>query len=151
MGEEMILQALELMREQRDAYRRLETVTTELTTALAQSDPESVNSFVRTGESELLDMRARLLRLMFKLTTFADLRVTAPHDVAISNDTRAAFRQASSELQKAADGFQGTYGRAATLAINGTIFASVSIELFGIQPTTYRGPYTRRGEGKACV
>ncbi|MFN7927438.1 MAG: hypothetical protein U0Y68_05750 [Blastocatellia bacterium] len=151
MGEEMIQQAMELMREQTDAYRRLDSVTTQLTTALAQSSPDTVNTFVRLGESELLEMRARLLRLMFKLTTFADMRAEMPQEAAISNDTREAFREASNALQEAAHGFQHTYKRAAPLAINGTIYASVSIELFGIQPTTYRPPYTRRGEGKAWV
>lgn len=151
MGEEMILQAMELMREQTDAYRRLDGVTTQLTTALTASEPDTVNTVVRVGESELLEMRARLLRLMVKLTTFADMRAAAPEDAVISPETREAFREASNELQQVAGSFQGTNGRAATLAINGTIFASVSIELYGIQPTTYRAPYTRRGEGKAWV
>ncbi|MBS1809340.1 MAG: hypothetical protein JST84_14345 [Acidobacteria bacterium] len=151
MGEEMILQAMELMHEQTDAYRRLDSVTTQLTTALAQSNPESVASIVRAGESELLDMRARLLRLMFKLTAFADMRASTPNQAAITAGTREAFSKASSALQEAAGKYQRSYGRAAALAINGTIFASVSIELFGIQPTTYRAPYTRRGEGKAWV
>lgn len=151
MGEEMIQQAMELMREQTEAYRRLDSVTTELSTALTASNPDSVNTFVRLGESELLEMRARLLRLMYKLTTFADMRAELPAEAVISDETRASFRAASQSLQEAASGFQQNYRHAAPLAINGTIYASVSIELFGIQPTTYRAPYTRRGEGKAWV
>lgn len=151
MGEDMILQATALMREQTDAYHRLSSATTELTSALASSEPEKVAALVRTGEGELLDMRARLLRLMFKLTAFADLRASSPSESTISATTREAFGQASSDLQKVAGSYQRTYGQAAALAINGTIFASVSIEFFGILPTTYRAPYTRRGEGKAWV
>lgn len=151
MGEDMILQATELMREQIDAYRRLNSATTQLTSALESSDPEKVTSLVRVGESELLDMRARLLRLMFKLTAFADLRAASPRETAISTTTREAFREASNELQKIAGSYQRTYGHSAALAINGAIFASVSMEFFGILPTTYRAPYTRRGEGKAWV
>jgi hypothetical protein len=149
MGEDMILQATELMREQTDAYRRLNSATTELSGALANSNPTAVAALVRAGEGELLDMRARLLRLMFKLTAFADKRATTPNEPSISASTRAAFSQASQELQTAARDFQRNNGHAAALAINGAIFASVSIELFGIQPSTYRAPYTRRGEGKA--
>lgn len=149
MSEEMILQATELMREQTDAYCRLNSVTTQLTTALASSKPETVGSLVRAGEGELLDMRARLLRLMSKLTAFADLRAASPNETSISAITREAFSQASQELQKAARSFQRVHARAAALAANGAIFASASMELFGLQPTTYRAPYTRRGEGKA--
>ena len=100
---------------------------------------------------ELLEMRARLLRLMFKLTTFADARAAAPNGVPISPSVREAFSRASHQLQTAAQAYQRIGGRAAALAINGAIFSAVNIEFFGIQPTTYRAPYTRRGEGKAWV
>ncbi len=151
MGEDMILQATELMQEQIAAYCRLQTATTHLTSALESSAPEKVTALVRVGESELLEMRARLLRLMFRLTAFADLRASSPGETTISTTTRDAFRQASNELQKIAGSYQRTYGHAAALAINGAIFASVSMEFFGILPTTYRAPYARRGEGKAWV
>jgi hypothetical protein len=151
MGDEMIQQATELMREQTLAYRRLDTACAQLTVALTQSNPEAVAALTRAGETELLDMRARLLRLMFKLTTFADARAAAPTQLPISPAVREAFSQASQDLQTAAQHFQRTGARASALAINGAIFASVCIELFGIQPTTYRAPYTRRGEGPAWV
>ena len=151
MGEELIVQATELMREQTQAYRRLNIACTQLTDALAASNPELVSTVVRTGESELLEMRARLLRLMFKLTKFADLRAAAPTGVPISPPVRESFSQASNELQTAAQRYQPIGGRASALAINGAIYSSVCIEFFGIQPTTYRAPYARRGEGKAWV
>ena len=151
MGEDMILQATELMREQLAAYHRLHAATTQLTSALESSEPEKITELVRFGESELLEMRARLLRLMFRLTAFADLRASSPGETTITTTTREAFRQASNELQKIAGSYQRTYGRSAALAINGAIFASVSMEFFGILPTTYRAPYARRGEAKAWV
>jgi hypothetical protein len=151
MSEELIVQATELMREQTQAYGRLQSACTQLTAALAQSNPERVASIVRAGETELLEMRARLLRLMFKLTKFADARAANPQSVPVSSSVREAFGTASRELQTAAQGYQQVGGRASALAINGAIFSSVCIELFGIQPTTYRAPYARRGEGKAWV
>ncbi len=151
MSEELILQATELMQEQTQAYERLHAACTQLTTALAQSNIELTSTVVRAGETELLEMRARLLRLMFKLTRFADLRAAAPTGVPISPPVRAAFSRASSELQTAAQKYQRIGGCASALAINGAIFSSVCIEFYGIQPTTYRAPYARRGEGKAWV
>lgn len=151
MGEELIVQATELMREQTQAYRRLHTACTQLTEALTQSQPELVSTLARAGENELLEMRARLLRLMFKLTTFADLRAATPAGVPISQPVREGFSKASNQLQTAAQQYQQVGGRASALAINGAIYSSVCIEFFGIQPTTYRAPYARRGEGKAWV
>lgn len=149
MGEELILQASELMHEQTQAYARLKAICAQLTEALAASNPEGVTTVVRAGETELLEMRARLLRLMFKLTKFADLRAAAPNGVPLSSSTRTGFGQASSALQKAAQHYQQIGGCASALAINGAIYSSMCIEMFGIQPTTYRAPYARRGEGKA--
>lgn len=151
MGEELIVQATELMHEQTQAYGRLNVACGQLTTALAASKPEMVSAVVRAGETELLEMRARLLRLMFKLTKFADLRAAASTGVPISSPIRAGFSQASNALQMAAQHYQQIGGRASALAINGAIYSSVCIEFFGIQPTTYRAPYARRGEGKAWV
>ncbi|HEX4949598.1 MAG TPA: hypothetical protein VFZ34_23180 [Blastocatellia bacterium] len=148
MSEELIIQATELMREQTQAYGRLNQTCTQLTAVLAQSNPDMVSAVVRAGETELLEMRARLLRLMFKLTKFADARAAAPDAVPISPAVRTAFSQASNELQTAAQEYQRLGGRASALAINGAIFSAVNIELFGIQPTTYRAPYARRGEGR---
>lgn len=149
MGEELILQATVLMREQTQAYERLTATCTQLTEALAASNSEAMATIVRTGEVELLEMRARLLRLMFKLTTFADARAANPNQTPISATVRQDFSQASGALQTAARIYQQAGGRASALAINGAIFSSVCIELFGIQPTTYRAPYTRRGEGRS--
>jgi hypothetical protein len=50
-------------------------------------------------------------------------------------------------LQAARD-FQQTRERAAALATNGAAFAAVCIEMCGVQPTTYRAPYARYGEGR---
>ena len=56
MGEELILQATELMHEQTQAYGRLSTACTQLTAALAESNPEQVSTLARAGETELLEM-----------------------------------------------------------------------------------------------
>ncbi len=148
MLDKLVMQAAELMREQSDAYRRLDAACAQLTTALKQGSPEIVAALVRAGETELLKMRARLLRLMFALTAFADARAALPSDSSISPSVREIFGQTSGELQQSAKAFRKTYGRATALAINGATFAAVCIEICGVQPTTYRAPYARRGEGR---
>ncbi len=151
MSEELILEATTLMQEQTEAYTRLSKTCGKLATALINSTPDVIGVIVRTGELELLNMRSRLLRLMSALATFADARATNSAAPALSPNTRQAFSQASSALQQAANEFQQTGARTAALAVNGEILSSVCMELCGIQPTTYRAPYVRQGEGKSWV
>lgn len=151
MSEELILEATTLMQEQTEAYERLSKTCGNLAAALINSTPDVIGAIVRTGEIELLNMRSRLLRMMSALATFADARAASIETPALSPNTRQAFSQASSALQKAASEFQQAGARTSALAVNGEILSAVCMELCGIQPTTYRAPYVRQGEGKSWV
>ena len=146
MLDELIQNAAKLMREQAAAYRRLDSACHQLAAALVSGQPETIESLTRAGEGELLKMRARLVQMMSALASFADARTGTDRQVSLSTETRAAFRDASHELLEAAQNFQRTQARAAALANNGAIFATVGIENCGMTPTTYRAPYARRGE-----
>ena len=142
----LIQKAADLMREQAAAYRHLDSTSKQLSGALARGAPEVIESLVRAGESELLRMRSRLVQIMGALSAFADARAKSPEHSPISSEARAAFEAASAELLNAARSFQRTHPTAASLATSGSSFASAYIETCGVPPTTYRGPYTRRGE-----
>ena len=148
MSDELIQQTATLMREQTLAYRQLKSVCEHLAGALIREAPEAIEPWTRAGETELLKMRARLVRIMGALGTFADARAKSPETCQLSTDTRAAFAAASNEMLQAAQDFQRTRERAAALATNGAAFAAVCIEMCGVTPTTYRAPYSRRGEGR---
>jgi hypothetical protein len=94
-------------------------------------------------------MRSRLLQLMGTLTAFSDSRANSPEASKLAAETRALFESASSALTRAAGNFARTQRRASTLANNGSTFATACIQTCGIQPTTYRAPYARRGEARA--
>jgi hypothetical protein len=148
MSDELIHQAAELMREQTAAYRRLDAVCGQLAASLVREAPEVIEPLVRAGESELLKMRSRLVRIMGALTAFAEARAAGPEATALSAETRTSFAAASQDLLQAAGDFQRTQQRAVALATNGAAFAAVGIEMCGVHPTTYRAPYTRPGEAR---
>lgn len=136
------------MQEQAAAYRRLDSACAQLSAALVRGEPSLIESLTRAGESELLKMRSRLLQLMSALTAFADSRARSQEDVKLAAETREQFESASSELLGAAHDFERTNARAATLANHGSTFVTACIQNCGIQPTTYRAPYARRGEAR---
>lgn len=140
MPETLIQQSTQLMREQAQAYRRLTSACEQLTASLVRGAPETITSLVRAGETELLQMRARLVRIMSALTTYADKRSQAG-TLQISAEARTEFGQASNDLLQAARDFQSIRARAAALAVNGSNFTNNCIEMCGVQPTTYRAPY----------
>ncbi|MDX2030115.1 MAG: hypothetical protein SF339_05575 [Blastocatellia bacterium] len=148
MLDDLIKNAAKLMREQTAAYRRLETACNQLSAALVSGKPETIESLTRAGEETLLGMRVRLVQLMTALAAFADKHPGA-EEGALGPETRIAFRDASDELFRAARDFQRAQARAAAVASNGAAFAAAGIELCGVPPTTYRAPYSRRGEGRA--
>lgn len=136
------------MQEQAAAYRRLDLACQQLCVALVNGQPDSIETMTRAGEGELLKMRVRLVELMTALSTFADRHASNEGQPALSNETRVAFREASSESRAARD-FQRTQARAAAVANNGATFTSSCIEMSGLPPLTYRAPYARRGEVKS--
>ncbi len=151
MSENLVNLAIEMMKEQAVAYRRLCATSEQLVIALVRGEPAQIEVLTRTGERELLSMRARLAQLTATLTSFAQLRASTPNPTPVSPQTRAAFETASKELTAMAEAFQRSRQRAAILAVNGMAFASATIEMCGVQPTTYHAPYVRRGDGRPWV
>lgn len=149
MSDTLIQQVARLMQEQVAAYERLNTACAQLCGALVRGEPSLIESLTRAGESELLRMRSRLLQLMSALTAFSDSRAKSPDDNKLTVETRELFESASNELLRVAHDFEQTRERAAALANNGSTFSTACIQTCGIQPTTYRAPYSRRAEAKA--
>ncbi|MGH9944960.1 MAG: hypothetical protein ACRD9R_21635, partial [Pyrinomonadaceae bacterium] len=152
MRESLVQRIAELMREQAAGFRRLDGAVQQLATSLVNGRPETIESVTRAGESELLRMRSRLVQIMSALASFADARPAGgeanPSD-PITHESRTLFESASRELMQAARDFQRQQQRARALAHNGSSFAAACIEMCGVPPTTYRAPYTGRGEGHA--
>jgi hypothetical protein len=150
MPSNLINKAADLMSEQAQAYHRLDSVSKQLSSALVRGTPETIESLVRTGESELLRMRSRLVQIITALTSFADSRAAATEEnAALDPQARNSFETASAELMRAAREFQRTRQIASSLSLGGASFASAFIETCGVPPMTYRAPYSRRGEGSA--
>lgn len=147
MTDNLITEAARLMEEQIRDYARLESACARLAETLISGDAALIEATTRASEVPLLEMRARLVRIIQALTAFADARSDAQESSPLSPAVRAQFESASSNLLRAAREFQRTRARAAALTTNGATFATACIEMCGIQPTTYKGPYTR-GEGR---
>jgi hypothetical protein len=145
MLDDLIQNAVRLMREQAEGYRRLQSASSQLGAALVSGQPELIESHTRAGEEELLRMRVRLVHLMTALAAFADGQAGKQPQSALGAETRAAFREASDDLFRAAGEYQRVQSRIAAVANNGAIFAAAVIELCGVPPLTYRAPYARRG------
>jgi hypothetical protein len=141
-----IREATELMEEQAGDYLQLEDSCTRLCAVLVHGESATIESLTRVGEAALFRMRSRLLRIIRALTLFAEARANSPEKTILSPETRTAFETASSNLMNAAKLFQKTRERAAALTTSGATFATACIEVCGIQPSTYKGPYARNGE-----
>lgn len=145
MSDKVIHRAAELMDEQAAAYRRLNSLSEQLTAALVRGEVEQIEAMTRAAEAELLSLRARLAQITAALSSFAAQRAASGAPTPVSAEARAAFETASTELIAMARRFQQTRARAAALAVNGVSFAGAFIEMCGVQPTTYGAPYARRG------
>jgi ATP-dependent Clp protease ATP-binding subunit ClpA len=142
----LVAEATRLMSEQAADFGKLEAAVRRLSQALTQGEPSTIDALTRAGEVELLQMRARLVRIIQSLTTFAQARSMAPEDHKLTPEQRTEFESASSDLLNAARSFQRTRDTAVALTMNGSTFATACIEFCGIQPTTYNGPYSRSGD-----
>lgn len=151
MPSQLIHKAAELMREQAQAYGRLDSTAKQLTGALVGGTPETIESLVRVGESELLRMRSRLGQIVATLTAFSNARTATQssdtHAPSLDPQARAAFEFASSELTAAARHFERTRALASSLSLSGSSFAVAYIETCGVPPTTYRAPYSNNRYG----
>jgi hypothetical protein len=142
----LITKASGLMREQTADYARLDAVCVRLSEALTAGDSSAVESITRSGETILLQMRARLVSMIQALTSFAEARAKTSTDSSrevLDPEARAEFESASDRLIQSATDFQTVRSLAAILTTSAATFATACIEACGIQPTTYRGPYTR--------
>ncbi len=146
MTDTPIRETTKLMEEQARCYAELDLSCSQLCEALIKGDLVAIETMTRNGETELFPMRARLVRIVRALTVFAEARAISPDTSSLSPETRAAFEAASTSLLKAARNFQRTRARAAALTTSGATFATACIEVCGIQPSTYRGPYSRNAE-----
>jgi hypothetical protein len=149
MTDSPIRETTKLMEEQARSYVELELSCAELCKALIVGEPAAIDSLTRGCETELFPMRARLVRMIRSLTVFAEARALSPETTSLSPETRATFEAASKDLLTAARNFQRTRARAAALTTSGATFATACIEVCGIPPSTYRGPYTRNLEGRS--
>jgi hypothetical protein len=146
MTDKPILETTRLMEEQARSYVQLDLSCTKLCEALIHGEPAAIEAMTRNSENELFPMRARLVRIVRSLTIFAEARALAPETSSLSPEVRAAFEVASNTLLQAARDFQRTGARTAALTTSGATFATACIEVCGIPPTTYRGPYARNAE-----
>jgi hypothetical protein len=148
MIDDLIYKTADLMEEQVRDYIKLDAACQRLADILIRGDAAAVEATTRVGEIALLQMRARLVRIIQSLTAFAHARSQAPEGNPLTPEARARFESASNNLLLAAKEFQRTRARAAALTTSGSTFATACIEMCGIQPTTYSGPYTRNGESR---
>ena len=150
MIDDLIDKAARLMDEQTRDYAKLEAACERLAGALIHGNPTTIESMTRCGDVELMQMRARLVRIIQALTAFADARSGAQSIAPdpLGPEARARFESASNGLLAAANEFQRTRRRAASLTTSGATFATACIEVCGIQPSTYSGPYSRNAEAR---
>ncbi len=146
--DDLINEAARLMNEQAADYERLQAACGRLAQVLIEGEPAVIEAATRVGESQLLQMRARMVRIIRTLTSFAEARARDSENSSLSPETRSAFESASTELMTKAREFQLTRQRTAALTSSGATFATACIEMCGIQPTTYSAPYARNGESR---
>ena len=147
MQDDLIRKIAKLMTEQSAAYTSLESLSAKLIAALTRCEPNTIESLSRAGETELFRMRARLLEITSALTGFADLRASQTDSLPLDTDAREQFETAANKLLEAARNFEKTAGRATSLALGGSSFATASIQMCGVSPTTYRAPVMKYGKG----
>ena len=143
MQDELVRKVAKLMQEQAAAYGCLEAATKHLAAALARGASDSIESLTRTGDSELLRMRSRLLQITAALNSFAESRAANAQNAPIGAEAKNEFETAAKDLLEAARSFQTISGRAGNLALSGSSFATACIQVCGVPPQTYRAPAIR--------
>lgn len=146
MHDDLIRKVADLMSEQAAAYTRLEAATAQLVVALVAGKPDNIEALARTGESELLKMRSRLLQITAALTSFADSRSLEAEKSPLGGEAREQFEKSAKSLLEAARSFEKICSRTANLALGGSSFATTLIQTCGIQPSTYRAPILKYAE-----
>lgn len=144
MQDELIQKVSNLMAEQAQAYARLRTATNGLQSALVQNDIAGIEKYTREGESELLWMRSRLLKITSELTQFAEYRAAQTDKQPLAQEVRDEFDGAAKNLIKVAGEFKQLTSRVANLALGGSSFATACIQICGVPPSTYRKPVLKK-------
>jgi len=147
MQEEIILKIANLMTEQATAFTSLEALTNQLVGALVRCEPTAIETFSRTGETELRRMRSRLLEITTSLTTFSEINRRENHQSTIGAEAREKFETAANILLEAARNYQKVSRRTENLAVSGSSFANACIEICGVLPSTYRAPVIKTSTG----
>lgn len=147
MQDELIRKIADLMAEQTAAYTSLQSLTTHLIAALTRSEPTTIESLSRSGETEMFRMRARLLEITSALTAFGKNRADQSDPQPLDKAAREAFEAEANKLLDAARGYQKVASRAASLALGGSSFAAASIQMCGVPPSTYRAPVLKYSKG----
>jgi hypothetical protein len=147
MQDDLIRKIAKLMTEQSAAYTSLDSLTAQLLSALTRSEPNTVESLSRAGETELMRMRSRLLEITIGLTNFAEIRSGQSQALPIEADAREQFETAAKKLLETAKIFQKTAGRASSLALGGSSFATACIQMCGVSPSTYNAPILKFSKG----
>lgn len=135
------------MAEQSAAYTSLGSLTTHLIAALTRCEPTSIESLSRSGETEMFRMRARLLEITSALTEFGKFRSNNTDPQPLNKIAREEFEKEANNLLDAARSYEKIAGRAAALALGGSSFASASIQMCGVPPSTYRAPVLKYSKG----
>lgn len=151
MQEELILKIANLMTEQAAAFKSLESLSNQLVSALVRCEPNSIETLSRTGESELMRMRSRLLEITTSLSAFSEINRQENSSKKIGAEVREKFETAANTLITAAQNFQKTNKRSANLALSGSSFATACIQICGVPPTTYRAPVLKNTTGGGAI
>lgn len=134
------------MQEQTESYAKLDAVAVQLNAALVRGEPDNIEAITRTGESELLRMRSRLLQITASLTKFAETRENQAEKTTLTAEVREQFENAAKNLLDSARHFAKISERARNLALGGTSFANACIQTCGVAPLTYRAPVLKQEE-----
>jgi hypothetical protein len=149
MQEDLIRKIAELMTAQSSSYASLESLTVQLISALTRCQPHEIESLSKAGETALFSMRSRLLEITSALTQFAEARASQPVPSGLDTETREAFESAANGLIESARRYEKISGRASSLALAGSSFASAGIQTCGVSPSTYSAPVLNFNRGAA--
>jgi hypothetical protein len=149
MQNELIQKVADLMGDQTSAYNRLQSGAGQLAAALVQGEPNTIESLSRSGETELMRMRARLLEMISALTEFSAMRAGETEKIPLDKGIREQFDTAAKQLLEAAGSFQSVASRCTSLALGGSAFSAACLQMCGVPATTYRAPVLKYAEGAA--
>ena len=142
--EKLIVRVTELMQELTNTYQKLANICENLATAFVKGQTESVELLTRSGQGELLQVRAKLSQITNLLTTFTHQQANRKDSNSLNAQEKNNFELASKALIVAAKNFRQICQKTAPLAINGIAFANVCFDIYGIESTTYHEPYSIR-------